>query len=121
MNYVCMYVCTYIRGYFIVYCCCVFGPSHVWSQMAADWESNCKKKWKQIRELAWRGVPNPMRTLVWPLLAGVGTSEATLKIRYPQLLAVSMGTVSFGVMQVTQCLDCCLLASQWHQSDSRLP
>lgn len=63
--------------------------SHVWSQLAVDWETSCKKKWKQIRELAWRGVPNPMRTLVWPLLAGVGTTKDTLKERYPQLLAVS--------------------------------
>ena len=59
--------------------------------MAADWESNCKKKWKQIRELAWRGVPNPMRTLIWPLLAGVRSADDTLKTRYPQLLAVSLG------------------------------
>lgn len=75
----------------IVYCCCVLSTSHVWSQMAADWESNCKKKWKQIRELAWRGVPNPMRTLIWPLLAGVRSADDTLKTRYPQLLAVSLG------------------------------
>ena len=61
--------------------------------MAVDWEANCKKKWKQIRELAWRGVPNPMRTLVWPLLAGVRSTEDSLKTRYPQLLAVSLGNI----------------------------
>lgn len=68
--------------------------------MAVDWEANCKKKWKQIRELAWRGVPNPMRTLVWPLLAGVRSTEDSLKTRYPQLLAVSLGSIVARRLQI---------------------
>ena len=92
--------CVLLLWCAVCYCCggvlCSL-CSHVWGQMAVDWDTSCKKKWKQIRELAWRGVPNPMRTLVWPLLAGVGATKDTLKERYPQLLAVS--SLLLGVLR----------------------
>jgi hypothetical protein len=58
-----------------------------WSQLITDWDSNVKKKSKYIRELAWKGIPNPMRSLVWPLLAGVNMAYSPLKEMYPKLLA----------------------------------
>ena len=53
-----------------------------------DWDNTFKKKLKQIKELAWKGVPNTMRSLLWPMLAGIDMANCPLKEKYPKLLGV---------------------------------
>ena len=77
--------------------------SKTWSQLIADWDSNVKKKSKYIRELAWKGIPNPMRSLVWPLLAGVNMAYSPLKEMYPKLLAVSRSVCGMCVRSPVVC------------------
>jgi hypothetical protein len=74
-----------------------------WSQLITDWDSNVKKKSKYIRELAWKGIPNPMRSLVWPLLAGVNMAYSPLKEMYPKLLAVSRSVCEMCVRSPVVC------------------
>ena len=47
-----------------------------------------KKNFKNVRNLVRRGIPDPLRGMVWQLLAGPHDEE--LKKKYPLLIIVSI-------------------------------
>lgn len=59
----------------------------VWSNLLKNWEENMKKNSKNVRNLVRRGIPDPLRGMVWQLLAGPHDEE--LKKKYPLLIIES--------------------------------
>ena len=59
-----------------------------WSNLVKNWEESTKKNQKQIVQLVRQGVPNPLRGVVWQLLAG---TQEELKQKYPELIMVGEG------------------------------
>lgn len=64
-----------------------------WSTLVKNWEESIKKNQKQIVQLVRQGVPNPLRGMVWQLLAG---TQEELKLKYPELIMVGWGGVGWG-------------------------
>lgn len=56
-----------------------------WSSLIKNWEESIKKNHKHIAQLVRQGVPNPLRGVVWQLLAG---TQEELKVKYPELIMV---------------------------------
>lgn len=59
-----------------------------WSTLVKNWEESTKKNQKQIVQLVRQGVPDPLRGMVWQLLAG---TQEDLKLKYPELIMVGWG------------------------------
>ena len=60
---------------------------NTWSNLVKTWEESWKKNPKTIRLLARKGVPDPLRGIVWQLMANASCHE--LKAKYPSLITVS--------------------------------
>lgn len=60
---------------------------NTWSNLVKTWEESWKKNPKMIRLLTRKGIPDPLRGIVWQLMANASSHE--LKARYPSLITVS--------------------------------
>jgi len=58
----------------------------LWGVILRDWEENCKKKAKLIRQLVYQGIPEHMRGMAWQCLSGAHNRE--LRDKYPKLITV---------------------------------
>ena len=57
-----------------------------WGEIIASWEDIMRRKQKKIKDLVRKGVPNPLRGMVWQRLCQAYESE--LKERYAELIKV---------------------------------
>eukprot|EP00123_Amoebidium_parasiticum_P009804 comp19719_c0_seq1/m.23476 comp19719_c0_seq1/g.23476 ORF comp19719_c0_seq1/g.23476 comp19719_c0_seq1/m.23476 type:complete len:602 (-) comp19719_c0_seq1:653-2458(-) len=54
-------------------------PVVLWATMVSDWESNPKKRKQQAKLLVGQGIPDPLRSMAWQLLASShGSSHVAL-------------------------------------------
>ena len=60
----------------------------LWGVILRDWEENCKKKAKLIRQLVYQGIPEHMRGMAWQCLSGGQNRE--LRDKYPKLITVCL-------------------------------
>lgn len=58
-----------------------------WGNLIKNWEEISKKNNKMIQAYTRRGIPNPLRGMVWQLLAGQQRTD--LKDQYPTLITVN--------------------------------